>query len=421
MLVLVVEMACSGSVSNPAPLRSPVAEPRQQESDPDGDGVNAESDLCPCVPEDVDGYEDDDGCPDDDNDFDGVFDACDECPGEVGRYPSGAGCPRPNRVCLDCGHSPSYRVDFALNRSGRPEENDSLERWSNRLMGAEPGQHECVLGVARVPSSRWSQIEAALPENLRSAIQGDFLAIYYAPQSFGSWCDATDEHTREMAPEWTRVPELVATQVQVCTEARTATSVPGCTPGDLDGDGVSNADDLCIQVPGQMSTGCPNFDQDQDLVCDRDDVAPLDPGVPALRGRPRNDADCDMRPGLRAVLEFPPGSDNLTQATAEPTHMCWGGPVFTFFNERYGTVRRVIADGDLSSPRLAISRLEAVRANLRDRGAQIGEASFLIRANSESGANRVVVLTPMRPSERPTALDCAYHDEVAALRSTLGD
>ena len=48
--------------------------------DPDGDRVPAASDLCPTAKEDLDGFNDHDGCPDDDNDGDGVSDAQDRCP-----------------------------------------------------------------------------------------------------------------------------------------------------------------------------------------------------------------------------------------------------------------------------------------------------------------------------------------------------
>lgn len=49
-------------------------------SDRDGDGIPDAQDACPDRPEDVDGFEDDDGCPDIDNDFDRVLDIADKCP-----------------------------------------------------------------------------------------------------------------------------------------------------------------------------------------------------------------------------------------------------------------------------------------------------------------------------------------------------
>ncbi|HWU86776.1 MAG TPA: OmpA family protein [Kofleriaceae bacterium] len=48
--------------------------------DRDGDGIPDAKDACPDRPEDVDGFQDDDGCPDIDNDLDRVLDIADKCP-----------------------------------------------------------------------------------------------------------------------------------------------------------------------------------------------------------------------------------------------------------------------------------------------------------------------------------------------------
>ena len=50
------------------------------DGDPDRDGVFGGSDECPNVPEDFDGFMDEDGCPEDDNDQDGIPDLRDDCP-----------------------------------------------------------------------------------------------------------------------------------------------------------------------------------------------------------------------------------------------------------------------------------------------------------------------------------------------------
>src|SRR5690606_23025872 len=52
--------------------------------DRDGDGMPDAANSCIDQPEDMDGYEDSDGCPDSDNDGDGVVDASDRCPGDKG-------------------------------------------------------------------------------------------------------------------------------------------------------------------------------------------------------------------------------------------------------------------------------------------------------------------------------------------------
>ncbi len=65
-------------------------------NDPDGDGVLAQADLCPHVPEDRDHVEDEDGCPDLDDDRDGIRDVEDLCPRApevTNGYADEDGCP----------------------------------------------------------------------------------------------------------------------------------------------------------------------------------------------------------------------------------------------------------------------------------------------------------------------------------------
>ncbi len=49
-------------------------------TDGDGDGIADKIDKCPTDPEDLDGFQDGDGCPELDNDSDGLADKIDECP-----------------------------------------------------------------------------------------------------------------------------------------------------------------------------------------------------------------------------------------------------------------------------------------------------------------------------------------------------
>ena len=48
--------------------------------DSDHDGIFDKSDHCPTIPEDIDQFQDEDGCPDYDNDNDGIPDSLDKCP-----------------------------------------------------------------------------------------------------------------------------------------------------------------------------------------------------------------------------------------------------------------------------------------------------------------------------------------------------
>ena len=59
--------------------------------DVDNDGIEDGNDACPLIAEDFDSFEDDDGCPDEDNDKDGVSDTQDNCPNIAG-VASNMGC-----------------------------------------------------------------------------------------------------------------------------------------------------------------------------------------------------------------------------------------------------------------------------------------------------------------------------------------
>jgi outer membrane protein OmpA-like peptidoglycan-associated protein len=60
--------------------------PPDMVSDRDGDGIPDAIDKCPDQPEDKDGFEDADGCPDIDNDMDHILDIADKCPNEPETY-----------------------------------------------------------------------------------------------------------------------------------------------------------------------------------------------------------------------------------------------------------------------------------------------------------------------------------------------
>ncbi|MCB9661497.1 MAG: OmpA family protein [Polyangiales bacterium] len=74
----------------------PPPEPEPEDDDRDGDRILNHNDACPDEAEDVDGFEDTDGCPELDNDNDGIVDAADACPREaedMDGFEDGDGCP----------------------------------------------------------------------------------------------------------------------------------------------------------------------------------------------------------------------------------------------------------------------------------------------------------------------------------------
>jgi OmpA-OmpF porin, OOP family len=68
--------------------------------DRDGDGLKDDVDKCPDEPEDIDDFEDEDGCPDPDNDRDGILDEDDRCPDvpeDKDGFEDEDGCPEGNK------------------------------------------------------------------------------------------------------------------------------------------------------------------------------------------------------------------------------------------------------------------------------------------------------------------------------------
>ena len=87
--------AVAAEAPPPAPPPEPLP-PLPVAGDLDGDGLAGDADGCPQEAEDVDGFQDADGCPDPDNDADGVLDAADRCPSEAetpNAYLDDDGCP----------------------------------------------------------------------------------------------------------------------------------------------------------------------------------------------------------------------------------------------------------------------------------------------------------------------------------------
>jgi len=67
--------------------------------DDDGDGIADAVDECRNEAEDIDQFEDENGCPDPDNDRDNILDAADQCPNEaedIDQFEDENGCPEPD-------------------------------------------------------------------------------------------------------------------------------------------------------------------------------------------------------------------------------------------------------------------------------------------------------------------------------------
>ena len=89
------DTAAAQAPPSPAP-RLPALPPLLSYGDQDRDGLSDVEDLCPEAPEDPDGFQDLDGCPEPDDDGDRIADADDRCPRiaeSPNGYEDGDGCP----------------------------------------------------------------------------------------------------------------------------------------------------------------------------------------------------------------------------------------------------------------------------------------------------------------------------------------
>ena len=105
-------------------------------SDTDGDGLRDDIDQCPSEAEDLDGFEDRDGCPEPDNDHDGINDLYDQCPNEAedkNGYEDSDGCPDAKRdldrdglpdPVDDCPNEPEDHDRFADSDGCPDDDND---------------------------------------------------------------------------------------------------------------------------------------------------------------------------------------------------------------------------------------------------------------------------------------------------------
>lgn len=130
--------------------------------DSDGDGVIDKEDLCKAAPEDLDGFQDSDGCPEVDNDRDGLIDDMDQCPNEpedVDGFQDGDGCPDADAEPPKVGEA-SERPLQVLTRLDAALEARDAERvrglfldagWKENLFGPSglPGVDFAAQGIAK--------------------------------------------------------------------------------------------------------------------------------------------------------------------------------------------------------------------------------------------------------------------------------
>lgn len=319
LLIVFFLFGCSRGASPVVKPADRTPSPQEEKRDIDGDQVYTPQDLCPCVAEDLDGFEDEDGCPDHDNDHDGFSDGQDECPNKAGTH---QGC---DYVCLDCGVTPQFSTVPFHNALGKlhPLAIEQVEQWV-QVVVALTGKikFKCELGVSSLSANRWFTYVSSLQRSwTRLGAPADLVALTIHPTQSESKCHVTKAGRAKLTPDYMK--SRPRTSLKNLKRLLPPTT---CRPGDIDNDGVPNDRDLCVFL-GKTSTpssklqawndknGCPNFDIDLDGTCNHLDDFPKYPGPPHLNGKPKHQKGvCWATPELcheQPMFLFPEQSTTL--------------------------------------------------------------------------------------------------------------
>jgi outer membrane protein OmpA-like peptidoglycan-associated protein len=150
--------------------------PPEPERDRDGDGLVDSRDQCPEAPEDKDGFEDHDGCPDPDNDKDEIPDVDDACPNERGvRTADGKtnGCPVKDRdgdgIPDDKDKCPEMAEDKDgfEDRDGCPDPDNDQDGFLDRVDQC-PNEPETPNGYAD---------DDGCPDDVQVRVVGDYILL----------------------------------------------------------------------------------------------------------------------------------------------------------------------------------------------------------------------------------------------------
>ena len=135
--------------------------PPPVDEDPDKDGLAGAADKCANEPEDRDGWQDDDGCPDLDNDGDGVADTGDQCPEPEDKdgFADDDGCPELDNdmdgvvdATDKCATEPESRNGYLDDDGCADEVPEKLRNLTTapHAVAFRPGTAELAPGAAKV-------------------------------------------------------------------------------------------------------------------------------------------------------------------------------------------------------------------------------------------------------------------------------
>jgi outer membrane protein OmpA-like peptidoglycan-associated protein len=257
--------AGTGATSTTLAIVSPLA---FTQTDADGDGVTDELDRCPATPEDLDGFEDEDGCPELDNDHDGILDAQDKCPNEaetVNGVDDEDGCPdlakdSDNDGVADavdrCPFEPE-NVDGVRDDDGCPEYQSVAHATLSRLLNDGPG----AFTPAAAPHPEVADVPARAvvePDGDKDTVVDSADRCPLNAEDKDGFED--DDGCAELDNDEDGIPDV---KDKCPNEAETVNGyqdADGCPDeaADTDGDGVEYEQDRCPLEAGNASDGCPH-------------------------------------------------------------------------------------------------------------------------------------------------------------------
>ncbi len=161
--------------------------------DNDQDGIADHDDHCPNEPEDKDGFQDNDGCPDLDNDKDGILDKDDMCPNEpetYNGYQDEDGCPDKGVVIVTSNPPMVFGVTFADGSAAVPKDAGPLLSEVTKVLAGHPEILTVQIEGHADPKEKGA---VALSEKRAQAVLADLVARSVDPKrlrgkGFGGYC-----------------------------------------------------------------------------------------------------------------------------------------------------------------------------------------------------------------------------------------
>ena len=236
------------------------------EVDNDGDGINDLEDRCPNEVEDLDGFQDNDGCPEADNDNDGVLDNNDKCPGTDDEYIDSredADGFQDSDGCADNDNDNDSIPDAVDKCPNQPEDKDGIEDTDGCPEGDKDADKDGIFDQNdKCPNN---------PEDRDGFEDND-------------GCP-DDDNDKDGIPDLTdKCPgddKAVFDSLNTKENYNGVEDTDGCPDGeaDTDGDGILDPVDKCPKQAEDKdgfedTDGCPDYDNDVDGIKDIADGCP---------------------------------------------------------------------------------------------------------------------------------------------------